>query len=202
MDSSSAGDWLALAERLSGWFFAGAGILIAARRRVAALFRAVRVAHDIHTEFGREAAATLREITEDLKRSQTVASFRHRLAERHLRVGIYLCGVDGRCTWVNDWLSQAFGIDRSDCVGFGWLGAIADAERSNTHSKWINAVTTGIPYRDKYTVRNKRNGRSWVAKTEAFAITRDDQVVCFLGVVEPADQSQDSDPGKPPSKVN
>lgn len=180
-------------ERAVGWLAAAGGIAVAARKRITAIVRALVIADDFHTQFGAEAAATIREILDDVTRSQTVQQLRQRIAERHLRVGVYVCGPDGRCNWSNEWLAEAFGIDRDQMRGYGWLNAIATDERMQAIERWKYAVNNGTPYVDEYTITNTRSGKTWRAQTEAFAIQEQGGVVCYVGYVVQKKTQHDSD---------
>lgn len=177
--------WTEVAEQVVAWACAAAGFAVAVRKHIAKLMRAVYVADSIHAQFGPEAAATLRAITDDLSRSRTVQEFRHRLAERHLRIGIYVCSPCGKCTWCNEWLAEAFGIDRADMNGLDWLRGIEAGDGLRAADKWVHAVAHGIPYQDEYKVHNTRTGKDWIAVTEAFAIQDDGVVACYVGYVVP-----------------
>lgn len=180
-------------ERVGGWLAAAGGVAIAARKRLTAIVRAIILADDFRTRFGPEAAATIRELLDDVTRSQTVQQLRQRIAERHLRVGVYVCGPDGRCNWSNEWLAEAFGIDRANMHGYGWLNSIATNERMQSIERWKYAVANGTPYSDEYTIENVRTSKTWRAQTEAFAIEQDGRVVCYVGYVIQKRTPDDSD---------
>jgi len=186
-------DILETIDTLGGWAVAAGGVAIAARKRISSIVRAAVLADAFHAQFGPEAAETLKQIVDDVQRSQTVTQLRQRIAERHLRVGVYVCGPDGRCTWSNEWLAEAFGIDRDNMRGFGWLNAIDAEQRLEATERWKYAVRNGVPYVDEYTVVNGRIGKTWQAQTEAFAIEQDGGVVCYVGYVVQRRAVSDSD---------
>lgn len=186
-------DALELLERVGSWALAAAGVALAARKRVAAIVRAVVLAEQFRHQFGPASAETIRAILDDVTRSQSVHELRHRIQERTLRVGIYVCGPDGRCTWANEWLAESFGIDRADMRGYGWLNAIDGKERPRILEQWKFAIKNGTPYQTEYVVENKRSGKTWTAQTESFAVIQDGAVVCHVGYVVPKRSVPDSD---------
>lgn len=175
-------------ERTAGWLAVVAGVVVATWQRFKTLARAIVIANDFNTHFGPQAAGTIRSVLDVVSRSQSEQQVRQKIAERHLRLGIYICGKDGQCTYANEWLCEHFGIDSTRMIGMGWLDAVAAVDKQRVFQEWVNAVENGLPYRTSYMVHNRQSDETWQARTEAFAVNRGGQVVFYVGYVVEDDQ--------------
>lgn len=145
--------------------------------------RVVTSVDHLHDLFGNSPVAELHRIVSGIRSTVGELEVRQRIAERHLAIGIYVCGADGKCNWANSFLCGQFGLDLHEMLGYGWMAAVANAERIRVHAAWESAVTDDIPYEDRYTVIPKDGGESWEAMTEAWPIKVGDKVVCYVGYV-------------------
>ena len=61
----------------------------------------------------------------------------------------------GACTWVNDALCKAFGMDREEMMVWGWSKSLHPDDCKTALSNFLDSVTTGRPYRARYRVLDK-----------------------------------------------
>ncbi len=177
------------------WVFgilASAGTLGAAwvggRRIVRRVARRWRFIGALAAEFG-EDAATLIGIIRTFESGHGQLELRQRIAERHAALGIYTCDPDGRCTWCNDWVCEAYRIDSADIVGFGWIAAVAKEDQQRVRDRWLDCVQHQTPYRDEFIVE-PTNGDPWMATAEAWPVKNSaGEIVCFVGCVTETDTS-------------
>lgn len=59
----------------------------------------------------------------------------------------------GACTWVNDALCKAFGLDREEMMAWGWSKSLHPDDCKMALSNFMDSVTTGRPYRARYRVQ-------------------------------------------------
>lgn len=178
-----AGDWIETGEKLGGWIVALTGFALAVARYGVNLFRDWRAIRDFRDQWGDAPAQEIRKVVDVLRHSASTGEMRHRLAERHLQIGIYFCGTDGKCIWVNSYLGELWGIDRASCLDYGWLSVIDQSDRERVHRLWTNCVQTGIPYETKYTIINAQTKQPHNIYTQAFPIVRDGKIECYVGQV-------------------
>lgn len=185
MAQNGLNDWADIAERLGGWIVAGAGTLAVFWRRIRRLFDILRAGDGLHREFGPDAATQIRAMLERVTRSTDELQVRQKIAEQHLRIGIYICRPDGRCSWANDYLCELFGRSQDQMHGFGWIDAVHDDDRKRVYEEWHFATENVLPYRTTYAVVH--GGDVVPVKTEAFAVTHgkrvDGDVVFYVGFV-------------------
>jgi len=137
----------------------------------------------LHVELGDDPVGSLIEAIRAIEASHGEIEIRQRISERHLAIGIYVCeSPTGKCTWANDWLCHALGLDSREIKGWGWLAAIAKEDQRRVHDAWSNAVEQELPYEERYTVEPDGE-KSWVAITEAWPVKQRDVIVCYVGYV-------------------
>ena len=148
------------------------------------MYRVLPAVDRLHDLFGESPIHELHTVISDIRTAVGEVEIRQRIAERHLEIGIYVCTPDGKCTWANDYLCDAFGIDSSDMLGFGWLNAVSKNEQLRVHTAWKSAVAEGIPYRELYEVEPRDGRPNWKAMTQAWPVVRNGKTVCYVGYVK------------------
>lgn len=141
---------------------------------------AYRIGIALHSEFGRDAAKKISEDIQRLSRMQLLHHSRLQLAERQLKIAVYVCSPEGGCEWVSEAIADLFGIDRQKFIGYGWLEAIVGSEREAVHRKWKYSVDNSLPYEDVYTVRHQRTHELVSCRTEAFSSFRQRKARCHF----------------------
>ena len=147
------------------------------------LCRVLPAIDGLHELFGDNPIEELHRLCVDTRASVGEIEIRQRIAERHLTIGVYVTDTAGRCTWANDYLCDAFGIDSSDMRGFGWLSAILENERFRVHQVWSSAVENQLPYEQHYTVAPRDGRANWRAYTEAWPVRVAEKIICYVGYV-------------------
>lgn len=165
-----------------------AGFIWAAIRVGGRMYRVLPAVDRLHDFFGESPVHELHKIIADIRTTVGEVEIRQRIAERHLEIGIYVCDPDGRCTWANDYLCDAFGIDSADMLGHGWLSAISKHQQVPVHTTWKQCVADALPYRESYTVVPLDGRPEWKAVTQAWPVVRNDKVVCYVGYVRQDDR--------------
>lgn len=164
-----------------------AGCIWALIRFAGRMYRVLPAVDRLHDLFGESPIEELHALVADIRTSVGEFEIRQRIAERHLEIGIYVCTPDGKCTWANDFLCDAFGVDSTDMLGFGWIGAVAKSEQVRVHTAWKSAVAEGIPYRESYEVEPRDGKDRWRAMTQAWPVVRGGKTVCYVGYVKKVD---------------
>lgn len=160
------------------------GVLLVVYKYGYKFIRAWFAVDAFYLEFGDDPIRTLSTIIQAIEASHGELEIRQRITERHLAVGVYVCSKDGRCTWVNDWLSDAFGMDAAEMIGWGWSAAISNGDRARVQKTWQDAIDNTMPYKEEYTVI-PYDGRQnqWEAITEAWPVRKRGEIVCYVGYV-------------------
>jgi len=140
-------------------------------------------ANRIHSEFGDSAFNRLVDIVQKNQVAIEQIYIRTHISERLHNIGIYVCDPEGKCTWANDWLCEAFGLDSHNMHGFGWLAAIKKSEQPRVYDSWTNAIKQHTPYIEDYQVHPPNQKTSWTAHTEAWPILIDEKLICYVGHV-------------------
>jgi PAS domain S-box-containing protein len=141
------------------------------------------IVNDIEKSFGKDAGNALRKLLETLHHKMDVKDVRLDIIENALSIGIYLCGSDGKVTYVNRTLSDMFGMDKEKMMGLGWLSPVV--ERETAFKRWDFAIKNQIPYSDTYNV--EIDGKAYTYKTEAEPSIRDGIILGYVGVVKRVD---------------
>lgn len=168
------------------------GILWALIRFGCRMYRVVPAIDRLHDLFGETPVHELHKIIGDIRTAVGEFEIRQRIAERHLEIGIYVCEPTGKCTWANDYLCDAFGIDSNDMLGLGWLSAISKREQVGVHTAWKQCVADALPYRESYTVVPVDGRPEWKAVTQAWPVVRNGRVVCYVGYVKQDETTTES----------
>lgn len=82
--------------------------------------------------------------------------FRSRFMMMHAKDGIFECDEMGACTYVNPTMAKMYGLEASQMLGNGWLGALQPNERSRVWDNWLKAVKDQTPYEATHTLKNGR----------------------------------------------
>ncbi len=148
------------------------------------LYRCWRNDADLKKELGDRPIPKLVSFYRDVTAAHGEIAIRQRIAERHIEVGICVFDQDGKCTWANDWLCEAFGLDSANMRGWGWLAAIARDDQRRVHDAWALAVEQGVPYEEEYTVEPGNRSVPWIALTQTWPVATDEGVIiCYVGEI-------------------
>jgi PAS domain-containing protein len=145
--------------------------------------RVVPTVDKLHDLFGPDPIEVLHELVKDSQAAVGEIEIRQRIAERHLQIGIYVCSPNGKCSWANDYLCNAFGLDSSSMHGYGWLSAVNRSDQHRVHTAWTEAITKELPYREEYGVVPQDGEPRWRASTVAEPVIRNNKIVCYVGYV-------------------
>lgn len=144
----------------------------------------VHVIRDIEQTFGKSAGRVIREIINNRAQEMAIDEMRLNIIENAVGLGIYICNVDGECTYANKTLAKMFGLSQEEMKGYSWIGPIVD--KQTAYANWKFAVSNGIPYRDTYEV--KVNGEIFKYHTEAEPSMDENEKIKlgYVGIVRPA----------------
>lgn len=187
-------DWLNTPGEIATAIGGLTAILLFVRRvRVAAcnagshLLDAFRIPSQFRGEFGDRPAKRIADAVRTVSCSQDLAQLKVEILHRHLGIGIFVCDPSGKCTEVNDQLCELFGLDSKEMVGFGWLSAVVEGDRMETHKAWAYAVKNDLPYRSEYTIRNARTHSELRVRARAWATKEGGVTLGYLGYVTPVE---------------
>lgn len=144
---------------------------------------AYRAAMGIGDRWGRDAGQTIRKLIQDVSRDTKEMSHKVEVLARHLNVGIYVCEVDGSFNYVNDALSEMFGLDSTAMLRHGWLTAIDGRRQAFETLKF--SLDNKIPHEDAYVVINQRTRQRMCCSAKAYPIIVDGVLTCYMGYIEP-----------------
>ncbi len=100
--------------------------------------------------------------------------------------GAYECDLDGDCTWVNNALSDLFGIPKEDMLGRGWLAGVKSDDRERVWHDWTTAISNDYPFECEYIVVNQRTRREMKVRATAIAHKGlDGEVLGYYGTLFP-----------------
>jgi len=177
--------WISTVLSIFGGLSALAGIGWVAWRYLRSLYRVWLSIDGLHVEFGDEPVKKLIAIIRGIEQDSTEIELRQRITETHLGIGVYSCDAkDGRCVWCNEVLSQYFGIDSAEMLGYGWTAAIEPAERDRVINTWRASIKDVLPYKEKYRVIPPNRLSPWVALTEAWPVIVGGKMICMIGYVK------------------
>jgi len=153
-----------------------------------------RTLSDFHDYYGMDPVKTLARIVSQIETGQGELELRQRIAERHLKIGVYVCDIHGECTWANDVLCATFGLDSREVLGNGWLAAVAEDDQERVFEHWKRCVLDKLPYQEQYRVVPP-DGTPWYAYTQSWpVITDDNRLLCYVGYITERTHVQE-DPG-------
>lgn len=152
------------------------------RKMVKDVLRSVNLSNRFHSAYGDTPAETIKALHEAIQTAHDVLEIRQQISEKYLKIGVYICDLDGKCLWSNEYLNEMFGLDSQAMKGFGWLQAIHSKDRKRVHEEWLYSIKEGIQYNCEYTICNLRDGRLIDARTEAVVVIDDNnEKKCYVG---------------------
>lgn len=170
------------------------GLLAKTRRYINHAIRSIILGVRFHDVFGDNPAGSIKALHDAIQSSHDTLEVRVKIAERVLKIGIYICGLDGKCIWTNEHLNEMFGLDSTEMAGLGWLQAIIPEDRKRVHEEWMYSVKEGLEYNCRYTIYNKRSGKYTKVFTSAIAVLNDsDQKQCYVGYLKIEQESTNED---------
>lgn len=128
--------------------------------------------------FGAEPAAEIRKLIKVLEDTSDSNEVRQNIICAHLKIGLYMCDLNAHCTYANPMLGDILGIDRENCLGWGWLQAIKKEEQARVRINWAMSVKEKLPYQETYTLKD-----GTVVTTEAFLSHGKSMYVGYVAIV-------------------
>jgi PAS domain S-box-containing protein len=90
----------------------------------------------------------------------------------------------GSCVWVNPAYMELTGLTQEECMGHGWLNAIAFEERDTVAREWAAAIRAGKTFIGTYKYCNVITDREFYIKCKTtFAKDTNGTIVGSLGAV-------------------
>lgn len=179
-------NWLSWALQNYGTVSLILGAIIAfftkGRRFINNAIRTYVLGNRFHDIFGDTPADFIKEIHETIQKSHDVLEIRQQISEKYLKIGIYICQLDGKLTWSNECLNNMFGLDSEDMKGFGWLQSVSSHDRKRIHEAWMYCIHEQIAYNEKYIIINHRDQLVFDVCTHAVAVIDDQKnIQCYVG---------------------
>ena len=140
----------------------------------------IHILKNIEKEFGVQAGKSIKDALVSLNNKVDTGNIRMDLIENTVNLGIYICDTSGKCSYVNRTLSEMFGQDKNDMLGYGWLEHITDKQKA--FNTWRFSVENSIPYNDVYEV--SVNGVVRRFSTEAEPSIEVGIVLGYVGIVK------------------
>lgn len=156
------------------------------RKLVTDVIRSISLSNNFYNVYGDSPAKTIKEIYEAIQTAHDVLEIRQQISEKYLKIGVYICDLEGKCSWSNQYLNDMFGLDSEEMKGFGWLRSVSQRDRKRTHEEWLYAVREGIAYSCDYHVHNERDNKKLFVRTEAVSVIDDkNEKKCYVGYLYP-----------------
>lgn len=160
------------------------GAIFKIRRYVKDAIRTVVLSNRFHTVFGDTPAENIKKVHDAIQSSNNILEVRQQVCCLYLKIGVFICSLDGRCTWTNDYMNELFGLDSKDMKGFGWLSAVEQSDRKRVHEAWLYSVEEGIAYDCDYTICNHRDNSIIPLRATAVCVLNNkDEKECYVGYV-------------------
>ena len=162
------------------------GYVVWRKLRLKALLwrRSMELSAQLTKNFGPDPSARIKELLDDIIQTADAMEVRQNIVCDHLGIGVYMCGLDARCTYANPKICEMFGMGREAMLGWGWLAAVSKADQVRVREVWTTAVKELLPYRETYYLRD-----GTLVRTEAFMIHSHECYVGYVVVVDPSDKS-------------
>ena len=113
------------------------GLLLKFRKCAKNAIRTFILSDDFYNLFGDTLASTIKMLHDSVQKSNDILEVRMRISERYLKIGLYVCDLEGKAVWLNDVICEMFGLDSRSMLGFGWLQAIHPCDRERVNEEWI-----------------------------------------------------------------
>lgn len=124
-------------------------------------------------------------IINQLAQGQSECNIRHRLSESKLHTAIFVFNIEGKCTYVNDYVCEIWGLSHKEMLDTGWLSSILEEERMEVYDTWIESVQKKVPYSTTYKIQNRRTGKIHSVRAHAWCISDlCGKTICYLGSVD------------------
>lgn len=161
------------------------GAAVKCRRHMKNAIRSTLLGNRFHDIFGPTPADAIKALHDTIQTSAGLLEARQQIAEKYLKIGIYICDLDGKCTWTNDYINDMFGLDSNEMKGNGWLQAVHPSDRQRTNNEWQYAIKNKIAFNCEYTICNRKNRLSIKVLAEAVAVLNDkDEIQCYVGYLD------------------
>ena len=102
------------------------------------------------------------------------------------------CDTEGKTVAVSQSLCDLFGMTEDQMLkdGTGWLLAI-EGHNQSQWTAWMASVKDRIPYRDRYTIHNRRTGQRILVESTATRFEdKQGNTILFYGKVKPVEEKQ------------
>ena len=161
------------------------GVILKFRKLLTHAIRSFILSNNFYILFGDTPANSIKTLHDNIQKANNILEVRMRISERYLKIGIYVCDLEGKAIWLNDVICEMFGLDSRSMLGFGWLQAIHDSDRERVHEEWLYSIDKQIAYHTSYTICNHRTNTSMCVDTCALAIVNEHgKPVCYVGYLE------------------
>lgn len=118
-------------------------------------------------------------IAEDITERKNAEHASHE-SERQFRnlvasspVGIFDNDTTGRCLYANERAAELVGLPASQCLDFGWIQVLFEADRNRILECWRATIQTGCSFREEYRFQHADGTVIWVLG-QVVAVTNDE----------------------------
>ncbi len=129
-------------------------------------------------------SVSIEEITE-----QRRAEERLRKSERLYRAigesidyGVWVCDLEGRCTYASESFLKLLGITQEQCSNFGWSNALDAQERERTVAAWKECVERGAAWDTEHRFRGADGQQHRVLARGVPVRDERGEIVCWAGI--------------------
>lgn len=160
------------------------GVIIKFRRFIKNAIKSFILGDSFYNIYGENPAQAIKQVHEAIQNAHNTLEIRQSIAEKYLKIGVYICSTSGKCLWANEYLCEIFGLDSTEMKDFGWLSSIDTNDRKRVYENWIYAIHNKLSYSDDYNITNSRTMIKYNISTEAVAVVDDkNEIQCYVGYI-------------------
>jgi PAS domain S-box-containing protein len=144
--------------------------------------RSIRHSDAMHEKFGPSPAEALHALIDKLRVDAGRLEIVQTITSHQLDLPVYICDINGKCTFANEALCRLFRMSRDEMLTWGWMRVISPEEAEHVYQQWASFIATGRPYKAFYHVHGKK------CMTEAFPTRVDGEIRSYVGYVAPSNE--------------
>ena len=99
-------------------------------------------------------------------------------------VGIFQTDETGSCVYTNPRWQELSGLSEEDCLGFGWVDAVAGSERQAVLDEWLGCAKDGKEFSREFCFLRPDGEECWVHSRSALIHSENGALIGFVGTTE------------------
>lgn len=97
--------------------------------------------------------------------------------------GIFRTGIEGECTYINEYMLSILGLSFEQARHDGWASALYHEDAEDIIGAWLSLRQDGIPFKKEYRLQTPEGKLTWVYGQMIPELDVDKRIIGYLGTV-------------------